>query len=355
MSSTHSRRKDEHLRICLEGDVSSEGITTGLQNYRLVHCALPELNLDDIDLHTEFLGKTLQAPVLISPMTGGTAQARRINRNLAKAAQALGIAMGVGSQRAALEDPRQIATYQVRDIAPDILLFANLGAVQLNYGYSLDQCRRAVEMIGADALMLHLNPLQEALQPGGNTDFAGLLDKIAAICAGLDVPVVVKEVGWGISAAVAKQLAEAGVAAIDVAGAGGTSWSAVESYRSKNPLQQRVAEHFVHWGIPTAEAIQQVRQALPNLPLIASGGIRSGPEAAVAIALGADLVGVAHPLLNPATLSAESVQYKLELLTTGLRIAMFAAGCRDVAALKRAPLVSATATYTSGPYDLGVL
>lgn len=355
MSNAHSRRKDEHLRICLEGDVRSWGIKTGLQDYRLVHCALPELNLADVDLRTQFLGKTLQAPVIISPMTGGTTQARRINRNLAKAAQALGIAMGVGSQRAALEDPRQIATYQVRDVAPDILLFANLGAVQLNYGYGLDECRRAVEMIGADALMLHLNPLQEALQPDGNTNFAGLLDKIAAICHGLEVPVVVKEVGWGISASVAKQLAEAGVAAIDIAGAGGTSWSTVESYRSKDQLQQSVAEHFSHWGIPTAEAIQQVRQALPHLPLIASGGIRTGPQAAVAIALGADLVGMAYPLLHPASASMQAVRFRLQMLITGLRIAMFAAGCRDVAALKRAPLVSATATYASDPYDLDVL
>jgi len=355
MSSAHSQRKDEHLRICLEQDVSASGITTGLQHYRLVHCALPELNLSDIDLRTPFLGKVLQAPVIISPMTGGTARARRINRNLARAAQALGIAMGVGSQRAALEDPSQIATYQVRDVAPDILLFANLGAVQLNYGYGLDECRRAVEMIQADALMLHLNPLQEALQPSGNTNFAGLLDKIATICQGLEVPVVVKEVGWGISAAVAKRLVEAGVAAIDVAGAGGTSWSEVESRRTKDPLQQRVAGHFTHWGIPTAEAIQQVRDALPNLPLIASGGIRTGPQAAVALALGADLVGVAHPLLEAAAASAQAVQYKLEILIMGLRIAMFAAGCRDVAALKKAPLVSAIATYTSSPFDVDVL
>ncbi len=209
-------------------------------------------------------------------------------------------------------------------------------------------------MIGADALMLHLNPLQEALQPNGNTNFAGLLDKIAAICHGLDVPVVVKEVGWGISTTVAKQLAGAGVAAIDVAGAGGTSWSVIESYRTKDPLQHHVAEHFCHWGIPTAEAIQQVRQALPDLPLIASGGIRTGPGAAVAIALGADLVGVAHPLLDPAALSAEAVQHTLELLITGLRIAMFAAGCRDVGALKRAPLASATATYTYSPFDVDI-
>lgn len=352
MPTTHSRRKDEHLRICLEEDVSSSGITTGFEHYRLVHCALPELNLADVDLRTQFLGKTLQAPVLISPMTGGTARARRINRNLARAAQALGIAMGVGSQRAALEDPHQIATYQVRDVAPDILLFANLGAVQLNYGYGLDECRRAVEMIGADALMLHLNPLQEALQPDGNTNFAGLLDKIAAICHGLEVPVVVKEVGWGISAAVAKQLAEVGVAAIDVAGAGGTSWSAVESYRSEDSLQLRVTEQFSHWGIPTAEAIQQVRQALPDLPLIASGGIRTGPEAAVALALGADLVGLAYPLLNLATTSTQAVQFRLEVLITSLRIALFAAGCRDVAALKKAPVVSATATYTPSPFDV---
>ena len=338
MADSHTRRKRDHLRICREEDVRARGVTTGLECYRLRHCALPGLRLDQIDPSTRFLGKELRAPLLIAAITGGTAPAHQINLNLAAAAQALGLAMGVGSQRTAIEHPRQARTYQVRAVAPDILLFANLGAVQLNYGYGLAECRRAVEMIGADALVLHLNPLQEALQPRGNTDFAGLLDKIATVCHDLGVPVIIKEVGWGISEAVARQLASAGVAAIDVSGAGGTSWSEVEKHRAESEFQRRVAADFAHWGIPTAEAILQAQRGAPNLPLIASGGIGSGPDAAIALALGADLVGLARPLLEAAMHSAEAVTAELQVLIEGLRIAMFAAGIPDIPSFREAPL-----------------
>jgi len=338
MAESHARRKDDHLRICTEEDVSGRGITTGLGRYRLRHCALPELRLDEIDLRAQFLGKTLTYPLLISSMTGGTRQARQINHNLAQAAQALGIAMGVGSQRAAIERQRLEHTYQVRDVAPDILLLANLGAVQLNYGYGVDECRRAVDMIQADALILHLNPLQEALQPHGNTDFTGLLTKIAALCRSLDAPVIIKEVGWGISESVAAQLAQVGVAAFDVAGAGGTSWSEVEKHRARSDWQRRVASHFAAWGLPTADAILQVRQGAPGVPIIASGGIEEGPQAATALALGAHIVGLARPLVAPAKVSSQAVQDELRVLIEGLRIAMFAAGIRDLAALRGAPL-----------------
>lgn len=338
MANSHASRKLDHLRICAEEDVAARGTSTGLERYRLTHCALPELDLNEIDLSTRFLGKMLKAPLLISAITGGTAQAHQINLNLAEAAQALGIAMSVGSQRAAIEDPSQIPTYEVRSVAPDALLFANLGAVQLNYGYGITECRQAVQMIEADALILHLNPLQEALQPDGNTDFAGLLEQIAAICQGLEVPVIVKEVGWGLSESVARQLADAGVAVLDVAGAGGTSWSEVEKHRAENDLQHRVATHFANWGIPTAEAILQARRGAPELPIIASGGIRTGPEAAIALALGADLVGLAGPLLPPATISPEAVQDELHVLIEGLRIAMFAAGVPDIPSLTTTPL-----------------
>jgi isopentenyl-diphosphate delta-isomerase len=337
-SNSHEQRKLDHLRICTEQDVGSPGATTGLQSYRLLHNAVPELDLRRITLATQFLGKSLEAPLLISAITGGTPQARLINLNLAQAAQAHGIAMSVGSQRAAIEDPGQAPTYEVRSVAPDVLLFANLGAVQLNYGYGLDKCRQAVRMIGADALILHLNPLQEALQPGGNTNFEGLLQKIAAVCRGLEVPVIAKEVGWGLSEPVARMLVEAGVAVLDVAGAGGTSWSEVEKHRAANTLQHRVAAHFSNWGIPTADAIRQARRAAPSMPIIASGGIRTGPEAAVALALGADLVGLAAPLLAPATVSAQAVEDELQVLIQGLRIAMFAAGLPDIRSLKAARL-----------------
>jgi isopentenyl-diphosphate delta-isomerase len=338
MNETHAKRKRDHLRICREEDVRARDVTTGLQRYRLRHCALPELRLDKVDLGTPFLGKKLRAPFLISAITGGTAPARQINLNLATAAQALGLAMGVGSQRAAIEHPRQARTYQVRAVAPDILLFANLGAVQLNYGYGLAECHQAVDMIGADALVLHLNPLQEALQPHGNTNFAGLLDKIAVICRDLGAPVIIKEVGWGISESTARQLAAAGVAAIDVSGAGGTSWSEVEKHRAESDFQRRVAASFARWGMPTAECILQAQRGAPNLPLIASGGIYTGPEAAVALALGANLVGLARPLLEPATHSAEAVAAELEVLIAGLRIAMFAAGIPDIPSFREAQL-----------------
>ena len=338
MRDGHARRKLDHLRICAEEAVGAPGSTTGLESYRLTHCALPEIAMSQVDLETNFLGKRLRAPALISAITGGTAKARSINQHLAQAAQALGLAMCVGSQRAAIENHRQASTYQVRDVAPDILLFANLGAVQLNYGYGLEQCRQAVEMIEADALVLHLNPLQEALQPEGDTDFSGLLQKIADLCHRLEVPVVIKEVGWGLSETVAQRLAEAGVAALDVAGAGGTSWSEVERHRALTARQERIAADFAGWGISTAEAIVKARRGAPNLPLIASGGIYSGPAAAVALALGSDLVGLARPLLVSATVSAQAVQEELQVLIEGLRIAMFAAGLPDIAALKHAPL-----------------
>lgn len=330
-----NRRKSEHLRIALEKDVEFRTLTTEFDRYRLPHCALPELNLAEVDTSTQFLGKKLKAPFLISPMTGGTEEAGRINRNLAAIAQEFGWAMGVGSQRVALEDSRWADSYKVRDIAPDILLMANLGAVQLNYGYGVEECRRAVEMIEADALVLHLNPLQEALQPEGNTNFSGLLRKIEKVCTTLEVPVVVKEVGWGISPQVALKLVEAGVAAIDVAGAGGTCWSLIEMHRIGQESLKNVALAFSNWGIPTAEAIIGVRQVLPDFPLIASGGIRTGVDAAKAIALGADLVGIGAPFLKPAVLSIEAVREKAWEILHSFRIAMFCTGAGDIEALKQ--------------------
>jgi len=334
---TVSRRKAEHLRIALDSAMPANGLTTGFEHFQFVHQALPEIDLVDVNVSLLFLGKTLAAPLFISPMTGGTRQAGPMNRNLAEAAQHLGVAMGVGSQRAALNDLRLAASYRVRNLAPDILLFANLGAVQLNNGFSVDECRRAVEMVQADALILHLNPLQEALQADGNTNFRGLRDKIAAICRRLDVPVVVKEVGWGLSADTARQLAEAGVAALDVAGAGGTSWSEVERRRALSPARERLAAAFMHWGIPTARSLQEVRAAVPFLPMIASGGVRSGIDVAKAIALGADLVGVAAPLLTPATQSAQAVADVLSAVIAELRVAMFCIGAGNLAALRRTP------------------
>jgi isopentenyl-diphosphate delta-isomerase len=335
----HALRKQDHLRIVM-GEAVSSANSTGLERYRLLHCALPELDLAHIDPGVTFLGRRLKAPILISGMTGGVERGAEINRRLAAAAQALGCAMGVGSQRVALEQPGLEHLFAVRDVAPDVLLLANYGAAQLNTGYGLAHACRAVEMIGADALVLHLNPLQEALQAHGNTDWRGLLSRIADLCAGLDVPVIVKEVGWGISGPVACQLAAAGVAAIDVGGAGGTSWSEVERHRAPTDLLRRVCGAFVGWGIPTAEAVQMVRRALPDIPLIASGGMRSGVDAAVAIALGADLAGYAAPLLRAAAASESGAHDLLSALVLELRISMFAAGVADVRQLRHADLVA---------------
>ncbi len=332
------QRKDEHLRINLEHDVRSN-LSAGFEHYRFIHRALPELDLSQVRTTVTVFGRRLAAPLLISSMTGGTPETARINRHLAEAAQAMRVALGVGSQRAALEDPTVADTFRVRAYAPDVLLFANLGAVQLNYGYGVEHCRRAVDMIEADALILHLNPLQEALQPEGDTRFAGLLRKIEALTRALEVPVVVKEVGWGIGPRVARQLADAGVAAIDVAGAGGTSWSQVEMHRAPDDHHRRLAAAFAAWGIPTAESLRYVRAAAPEVLVFASGGMRTGVDAAKALALGASLVGFAGPLLRAAARSAQAVAAELRLLHAQLRVTMFAVGAADVDALRRVPLV----------------
>ncbi len=330
-------RKSRHLDICLEDDVAS-ALETGFAKVRLRHEALPEMALAEVTTATTFLGHALRAPIVISSMTGGTARAASINVNLARAAERCGVALALGSQRAALEDETLTATYAVRRSAPNVALFANLGAVQLNYGVTIEAARRTVASIEADGLCLHLNPLQEALQPGGDTNFRGLLGKIEALVRALGVPVIAKGVGSGISPATAARLFEAGVAAIDVAGAGGTSWARVEGRRSGDPRREALAETFAGWGYPTAEATAALRAALPGAVLIASGGIRSGIEIAKALALGANLAGVGLPLLQPATESWEAVCEVLDDFVAGLRIAMFASGTASIKELPQALL-----------------
>ncbi|MEW5960998.1 MAG: type 2 isopentenyl-diphosphate Delta-isomerase [Chloroflexota bacterium] len=331
----HEGRKSDHIRINLEQDVNFKRLTTGLEKYYFLHQALPEINLAGVDTSLELFNKTLKAPLLISSMTGGTEQAQLINRTLAEAAEICGIAIGVGSQRAALEDPTLIDTFRVRPIAPTTLLFANLGAVQLNYGYGTAHCQRAVEMVEADALILHFNALQEAVQPEGDGNFGGLLVKVEQVCRALPVPVIAKEVGWGFSADTARRLAEAGVSAIDVAGAGGTSWSQVEMYRAQTDIQRRVAATFIDWGIPTAEAILAVRQGAPGLPIFASGGLRNGLDMAKCLALGATLAGMAGPFLKAAVKSLQAVLDEIEIAATELRVAMFGIGVDSIAALQQ--------------------
>jgi isopentenyl-diphosphate delta-isomerase len=328
-------RKSRHLDICLEDDVASRR-DTGFGAVRLQHEAMPEFALADVDCSAQFLGFRLRAPLLISSMTGGTHRAREINRRLAAGAEAAGIALGLGSGRAALEHAHLAHTYAVRDVAPTIPLFANLGAVQLNYGVSVDDARRLIELHGASALYLHFNPLQEALQLHGDTNFRDLLPKIARLCGTLGVPVFAKGVGSGLGVKTALRLVEAGIAAIDVAGAGGTSWALVEGRRTNDPSRERMAEAFGDWGLATARATAEIRRALPEIPLVASGGIRNGVEMAKAIALGADLCGVALPFLEAAHESEEAVHELVAELVATLRIAQFASGSRRLIDLRAA-------------------
>lgn len=338
------QRKADHIRINLEEDVAFKNLTTGLERYFFLHNALPELDLDAIDTSTTLFGKRLRTPLLISSMTGGTARATMINEVLATAAEQVGMAMGLGSQRAAIEDEALAESFKVRRYAPNALIFANVGAVQLNYGYGLAHLQKAVDMCEADALILHLNVLQEAVQPEGDRNFANLLPQIEQICRHLPVPVIAKEVGWGISGATAARLAGVGIAAIDVAGAGGTSWSQVEMHRAPTPRLARVAGAFIDWGIPTAVALQQCRRTVPHLPLIASGGLHNGIEIAKCIALGATLGGVAGDFLRAAVTSGLDAVIELaHTITDELRIAMLCASAADIPQLAHTPLYSSWA------------
>jgi len=328
-----NQRKADHIKINLEQDVRS-ALTNGFEKYGFVHEALPELDLNRVNATINLFGKNLNAPLLVSSMTGGTSEAETINLRLAEAAQECGSAMGVGSQRAAIEHPEQESTFQVRRVAPDILLFANLGVAQFNYGYGVDQCRKAVDMIQADALILHLNPLQEAVQDAGDVNFEGLAKKIEAVCKKLEVPVIAKEVGWGISERSAKLLADCGVSVIDVAGAGGTSWSQVEMYRAPDEFTRQLAAAFVGWGIPTAEAILNVKKAAPNMTIFASGGLKDGLDVAKSIALGATLGGMAGQFLKAAAISTENVVATMKLLKRQIEVAMFACGAEKLGELE---------------------
>jgi len=338
MDANTSQRKDDHLDINLSKDVRS-GVSTGLESFSFLHQALPEINLSDVDLNLSMFGKRLLAPILISSMTGGSPKAARYNQLLAAAAQEFGLAMGVGSQRAALENPELAGTYDVRSYAPDALIFANLGAVQLNNGYGIDECKRAVNMVQADALILHLNPLQEALQPEGDTDFRGLLARIEHVCEELPVPVIIKEVGWGINARLAKQLLNAGISAIDVAGAGGTSWSQVEMYRQPDPWRARLAAEFRDWGIPTARCLEDIKAELPNALIFASGGLQNGIDIAKCLALGATLGGMAGPFIRAADTSYTQLRDLIKLTIAQVRICLFACGKPNLNSFDRSVLL----------------
>ena len=333
------RRKTEHLDVVLAQNVRTLP-STGFETVRFEHVALPELDLDEIDLSTEFLGRQMRAPFLISSMTGGPEKAAAINENLARAAGQLGIAFAVGSQRVAIEGAGASGFgAELRGFIGEMPLISNFGAAQLARPDGTDMARRAVDMIGADALIIHLNPLQEAVQPGGDRNWSGLLARLEALAKAIPVPVIAKEVGSGISGRLAKRLWEAGVTIIDVAGAGGTSWAAVEAGRAPNDRLRAIAETFRDWGIPTARAVADVRAACPQAVVIASGGIRTGLDAAKAVRLGADLAAQAAGVLPAALESVDAVVAHFEDRIAELRIACFCTGSRTLADLRQAPLL----------------
>ena len=338
---TESRKLD-HIRICLEQEIESS-IPTGFDDITLVHNAVPEINLDDVNIETQFLGHRLRAPIIVTAITGGHQEALPINKHIAQAVETLGLAMGVGSQRAAVEDASLADSFTVtRENAPNAFLIGNIGAPQLSLGWSVDEVQTAIDMIKADAMAIHFNAAQEAVQPEGEATFAGVLQTIKTLTSKVSTPFIAKETGAGLSQTTAKALETAGVKALDVAGLGGTSWPAVEVERAKSEdaMKATLGRWFTDWGIPTAVATFEVAYSIKKrIPVIASGGIRTGIDIAKAIAIGADLAGVALPVLSPAILNAKSVQLFLESLIQGLKAAMFLVGASNLKELSQAPLV----------------
>lgn len=331
-----SGEKEVQFDICVNEDVSPWK-TNGFDLYHFIHQALPETDLAKVDISVEFMGKKLAAPICIAPMTGGYDAGSKVNKNLAVAAQEIGLMMSVGSQKVAIEKPELERTFKVRDVAPDILLFANLGAVQLNYGYGAKECTRCVKMIEADGLMFHMNPLQEALKDDGTTNFSGLAEKIGQVKKEVAFPVFAREVCNGISKHAARLLTEAGIDGIDAGGTGGTSWMIVEGQMAQSERKRKVAETFSEFGIPTADSVLNVRAINKDISLIATGGIRTGKDAAKALALGAQMVGVANPLLKAALVSADKVKDVLYGLMEELRIMLFVLGIDSIEQLKNTP------------------
>ena len=337
MAQETGKRKADHIKICLEQKAQARKATSGFEDIQLVHRALPEVDREKIDLSASFLGKKFSAPLIVGAMTGGTDEATTINASIAEAVEKLGLAMGVGSQRAAIEDQKLEKTYKIaRKKAPNAFLIANIGGVQLVNGYGLKEVKKAVEMIAADAVAIHLNALQEAVQPEGQTSFKGVLGKIAEIAGEIDLPVIVKETGCGMSTEDAKALEAAGVKAIDVGGVGGTSFAAVEYFRSTN--DKEIDEVFWDWGIPTAVSLIETTQTV-KIPVVASGGIRSGVEVAKSLALNANLASLSQPVLEAAVKGAKKTEKLLSCLIDELRDVMFLVGVENLEVLAKVPVV----------------
>ncbi|MCK5023355.1 MAG: type 2 isopentenyl-diphosphate Delta-isomerase [Candidatus Aenigmarchaeota archaeon] len=333
MSKLTKSRKDDHIRICLEENVEFSK-SSGFDHVDLEHNALPEINKSDIDLSSKFLGKKFNYPLFIEAITGGTEKAKKINLNLARAAESLGIGMGVGSQRAMLEDPKVTDTFYVRNVAPSIFLLGNIGAAQIGQ-YSIDKIISLAHDIKADGLAVHLNAAQELAQKEGDKTWKGIQKNVEFLCGKAKFPIVAKETGCGISGLLSKNLVKAGAKAIDIAGAGGTSWVKVDSFRTNEDVS-----HIEEWGIPTARALKDVKKSV-KVPIIASGGIRTGVDVAKAIAMGADLAGLALPLLKPATISSKAVEEHLEKIISQLKDAMFLVGAKNLKELKNVRVINA--------------
>lgn len=336
-----SSRKDHHLDVVLHRDVGSRGPAVGLGRYTLEYDALPEVDLADVELGTTLLGRTLKAPLVVGAMTGGSERAALVNARLAKAAARAGIGMALGSQRAMLLRPELTRSFAVREDAPSLpLLVGNVGAVQLNYGVDGAAVERMVRAVGADALFFHLNPLQEAIQPEGDTRFAGLADKMRGVVRDLPFPVLAKEVGSGISEKTARKLHAIGLAGVEVAGVGGTSWAHVEAHRAAEAsVHAEVGRRLAGFGVPTAESLGAARRVFERGVVIASGGVRTGMDVAVALALGADAVALAAPLLGPAHESDEAVTRALDAILYELRVICFCTGARTLDELRRVRVI----------------
>lgn len=340
MGKQTENRKAEHIKICLNEKAQAKKTTTGFEDVHFVHRALPEIDKAKINLSATIFDHKFSAPLIVGAMTGGTAEATRINAAIAEAVEHLQLGMGVGSQRAAIENPKLEKTFtSARKKAPTAFLIANIGAIQLANGYGIKKVKKAVDMIDADALAIHLNALHEAVQPEGQTNFKGVLTKIVEIAEELDKPVIVKETGAGIAAREAKKLEVAGIKAIDVGGAGGTSFAAVEYYRSKaNSIPNSLADTFWDWGIPTVVSLIETSQTV-KIPVIASGGVRSGLDIAKAIALKACLASISMPVLQVAIKGAKETEKMLSLLMEALRTVMFLVGSENIQQLAKTPVM----------------
>ena len=326
-------RKFDGIEVTLREDVESKNMTTLLEDVILIHNALPEINFKEIDITTKFLNHKFNAPFIIDAMTGGTKEATKINANLATAAEELGIGMGLGSQRAGLISKKMAETYAIaRKKAPSAFLIANIGGAQLIKDINLENIKEIINMIKADAIAIHLNSLQEIIQPEGEPNYKGVLEKISWIVSNIETPVIIKEIGCGISREVASKLESAKVSSLNVAGLGGTSWAAVEHFIAKKMnLNEKMdlGTLFRDWGIPTAASILETKSTT-NIPIIASGGIRTGLDIAKCISLGASLVGIAKPLLYPAVKSSKEVVICINKMLNELKTTMFVTGSKNI-------------------------